>query len=97
MTSKSTVFHTDGWLKVLENTYGYDMSRLVVRRNDSIMGALPVARLKSRVFGDRYVSLPFSDYAGPLTDSEAVLTSLLDYADKQMDSTEYLEFHLLDR
>lgn len=94
---KSKIFHTKGWLDLLKEAYDYDVEHLVASENNSIRGVLPVVRVKSWFFGDRYISLPFSDYAGPLVDSEAARLSLLDFADENMENTDYLEIRLLDQ
>lgn len=77
---KASVFHTVGWLKALQSTYGYEP---VVFTTSSSMGELKngllFCRVKSWLTGCRLVSLPFSDHCEPLCDSGAELDFLVRY------------------
>jgi predicted N-acyltransferase len=59
-TLEPTFFHGDGWLKLLESTYSYQ--RFDIRGEGFWMPLLKVGPL----FGRRLVSIPFSDYGGPV-------------------------------
>ena len=48
-----------------------------------IVGVLPVIRLKSRLFGDYFVSLPFFNYGGVIAESPEIATKLIQSAAKQ--------------
>lgn len=49
----------------------------------NIVGVLPVIRLKSRLFGDYFVSLPFFNYGGVIADSAEIATDLIRAAAQQ--------------
>ena len=55
----SSIYHTEKWLTILEKVFGYKIFKL--RRENIIF---PIALVKSFLFGDRLISLPFSDYGG---------------------------------
>ena len=55
------VFHSEAWLRVLEETYGFKPVSLRGRGG----GYLPLMEARN-LFGKRGVSLPFSDYSAPL-------------------------------
>ncbi|BDC53139.1 hypothetical protein F183_A54540 (plasmid) [Bryobacterales bacterium F-183] len=63
-----SVFHTPGWLRALEETYGYRTSVLTTSGpgEGAIRNGLPVCRVSSWATGRRAVSLPFSDYCDVL-------------------------------
>lgn len=64
---KGTVFHSSPWLKCIHHTYRYQPFLYVSRDNrETIDGVFPCFYIKSPIMGRRLVSIPFSDYGGPL-------------------------------
>jgi CelD/BcsL family acetyltransferase involved in cellulose biosynthesis len=62
-----SVFHHPDWLRLLRDTYGYELTSCCVIGSDGRLAAgLPVAAIASRLTGRRLVSLPFSDLCPPL-------------------------------
>jgi FemAB-related protein (PEP-CTERM system-associated) len=59
-----TYFHRAGWKTVLENVFGYRTLYLYAERGGQIVGVLPLAQVKSWLFGHALVSLPFCVYGG---------------------------------
>ena len=75
-----TFFHLWGWQRVLRRAFGHRSHYLVARQDNAIVGVLPLARVKSLLFGDALISTPFCVYGGALgTTPEAVL-ALEDHA-----------------
>lgn len=54
------------WRSVLEEVYSYKCYYLVAEREHEILGVFPATLIKSKLFGTRLCSLPFSDYGGPV-------------------------------
>ena len=71
LPAEKSVFHTESWLRMLEKTQGYHIYRL----DDG--GFLPLALVKSKIFGNRLLSIPFSDYGGPVAKTDKGLKKLL--------------------
>jgi FemAB-related protein (PEP-CTERM system-associated) len=72
----ATFFHRAGWRDVMARAFGHTPHFLFTERDGAITGILPLAHLKSRLFGSSVVALPFCVYGGPIaadTESEAVL------------------------
>jgi FemAB-related protein (PEP-CTERM system-associated) len=68
----ATFFHRSGWRHILENVFRHRCHYLLAERGGSIRGVLPLAQVKSRLFGNALVSLPFAVYGGPAAlDDEA--------------------------
>jgi len=92
--SKASVFHTVGWLKALQQTYGY---RPVVFTtcglNQELGNGLLFCYVQSWLTGGRMVSLPFSDHCEPLFDSSSELQFVMEYlrADLQHRNWKYIE------
>jgi FemAB-related protein (PEP-CTERM system-associated) len=80
-TSESSLYHLHGWGEVIEETFGHRPIYLTARSTaGKIVGVLPLAQLRSRVFGRMLVSLPFFNYGGICGDTEEVRHGLFDAA-----------------
>jgi FemAB-related protein (PEP-CTERM system-associated) len=60
----ATFFHKTGWKTVLEQAYGHPTLYLYAERDGEIEGVLPLAQIKSLLFGNTLVSTPFCVYGG---------------------------------
>jgi serine/alanine adding enzyme len=62
-----THFHQFQWRKLIEKVFGHECLYLAARDSDgSLIGILPLVRVRSVVFGHYLVSMPFLNYGGPL-------------------------------
>ena len=69
---EATFFHRLGWREVLEDCFGHRTHYLLAARGAEIAGVLPLAEVKSFLFGHALVSLPFCAVAGvAAADAEA--------------------------
>ena len=62
---RSTVYHTSGWMRVLEQSFGYIQKGIVAFRNGKIVGGLPLFQVKG-IQKRTLVSSPFRDRGGIL-------------------------------
>lgn len=65
-TPEATFFHRAGWRQVLETAFGHRTRFLYTERDGGITGILPLAQVKTRLFGNTIISLPFCVYGGPV-------------------------------
>ena len=72
----ATFFHRAAWKTVLERAFGHSTFYLYAERNGKIEGLLPLARIKSLLFGDTLVSTPFCAYGGIVADNENAESTL---------------------
>lgn len=64
--------HLDGWRTIMEDVLGHQTHYLEERAADgALSGILPLVRVRSRIFGDYLLSMPFLNYGGPLGDAPA--------------------------
>ena len=71
-TAGSTFCHCAAWGDVLRDALGAESCDLVARDASGVIrGVLPLARVRSRMFGDYLVSLPFLNAGGPIGDASA--------------------------
>lgn len=67
-----TFFHLAGWRRVIERAFGHPTDYVLAERDGAIIGILPLAQVKTRLFGNSLISVPFCVYGGPLVvDAEA--------------------------
>ncbi len=68
-----THFHRFAWKALIEDVFGHECEYLAAHaESGELVGVLPLARVKSIVFGHYLVSMPFLNYGGPLGSAEAV-------------------------
>jgi serine/alanine adding enzyme len=75
---ESANYHLYGWRNVIEKSFGHQTYYLAARDSDSkICGILPLAFMKSSLFGKFLVSLPFFNYGGMLVSCDEASQQLL--------------------
>lgn len=83
------------WRNILEGVYGYKCYYLIAEEKHEIVGILPVALIKSKLFGTRLYSLPFSDYGGPVLEPDKGSTFMISEFLKNLSvtttQTDYME------
>lgn len=79
----ATPYHFSSVRKLISETFNKaDYSILAVNEKDEVTGVLPLVRIKSMLFGDFLVSMPYFNYGGMLALSEKVEQGLLERAIK---------------
>lgn len=73
---EGTFFHLAGWRDVLERAFGHRTHYLVARAAGEVRGVLPLAEVKSLLFGHSLVSTPFCVYGGIVAADEAAKAAL---------------------
>lgn len=61
---EATFFHRAGWQTIMQQGFQHDSHFLYAEQDGRIAGVLPLAHLRSRLFGSSLVSLPFCVYGG---------------------------------
>ena len=72
----ATFFHRAGWKRVTEEVFGHRSWFLYAERGGAIEGVLPLAQVRSTLFGNALVSLPFCVYGGVASESAEVADAL---------------------
>lgn len=81
----ASVFHTIGWLRALQRTYGYEpVVYTTTPPRQELENGIVFCRVKSRLTGQRLVSLPFSDHCQPLLRNDEELSIFLSYLNSQL-------------
>lgn len=77
---EATFFHRIGWKRVIEQGLGHRCRYLLAERDGRIEGVLPLAEVRSRLFGHQLVSSPCCVYGGVAASSAPARQALLDAA-----------------
>jgi serine/alanine adding enzyme len=79
--SGASIYHRYLWRDVIRSLFGHETHYLAARGDSGeIFGVLPLVRLKSRLFGDFLVSLPYFNYGGVLAQDDRIQSALLEGA-----------------
>lgn len=92
--SEATFFHRSAWQKIITDVFRHHAYFLYAEDEIGVRGILPLAHVKSRLFGNVLVALPFAVYGGiAAVDGEAV--AVLENAARELASSlgvDHLEF-----
>ena len=76
-----TLNHRAEWASLIKDALGQKPYYFVAKNEQGdIVGALPIINLKSFLFGNFMVSMPYFNYGGVVADSENIATQLVDAA-----------------
>lgn len=83
-----TNYHQYGWRKVMEKSFGHRTMYLTATNSrNEICGVLPFVQMKSLLFGNFLVSLPFLNYGGLIVSEKPAADILLHASRKMLDGT----------
>ena len=75
----ASIYHTPMWRQVLTQTYGYKDYYLASWEDGNLVALMPLMLVESWLTGKRLVSLPFSNFCGPVGD-QTKFSALIDEA-----------------
>jgi FemAB-related protein (PEP-CTERM system-associated) len=75
-SDKGTFFHLSGWKLVLERAFNYNTYYLYTEQAGEITGVLPLGHIKSLLFGNTLISVPFCVYGGILAVNDDAASAL---------------------
>jgi FemAB-related protein (PEP-CTERM system-associated) len=79
----ATAYHQLSWKSVITKSFGHRCHYLAaIDSNGEWQGVLPLVHLRSRLFGNFMVSLPFVNYGGLLCENLSVATRLVQEAEQ---------------
>jgi len=84
---RGTFFHRAAWASVIQQAFGHATHYEYAERDGAIVGILPLARVKTLLFGDTLISVPFCVYGGPLAADEETHALLIARAEALLKQT----------
>lgn len=96
--AEATFFHRAGWKKVIERAFGHRTCFLFAEADGCIEGVLPLAEVKSLLFGHSLVSLPFCVYGGVAATTARARDALNEAARLRAEQwrVDHLEYRMLE-
>jgi len=96
---QATFFHRSAWQQVMREVFRHDTHYLFAHEGGRVTGVLPLAHMKSMLFGNALTSLPFAVYGGVAAEDEATATALEAEAQRlaQQLGVDHLELRQLQR
>lgn len=76
-TAGGTFYHLAGWRKIFEEQLGCQCHYLLCESGGEIQAVLPLAQVKSWLFGNALISLPFLVYGGPVSASREAAAAVV--------------------
>jgi len=95
---ETTFFHRAAWQQIIRDVFRHPTYFLYAERNGEILGVLPLAHVKSMLFGNSLISLPFAVYGGVAASHPEAIPALEAEAQalaKKLD-VDHLEFRNLN-
>jgi FemAB-related protein (PEP-CTERM system-associated) len=77
---RASFFHRSEWRDVIGRAFGHRTHYLLAEQDGAVTGVLPLAQVKTRLFGHTLISLPFCVYGGPLAVDAGTARALADHA-----------------
>jgi FemAB-related protein (PEP-CTERM system-associated) len=75
-----TFCHRAAWAEVLHRAFGHRSHYVLTTQDGAITGVLPLAEVRSVLFGHRLISTPFCVYGGPLAEDRESFAALIEAA-----------------
>lgn len=79
-TPAATFFHLAAWARVIRESFGHTTHYVFAEQDGAIVGVLPLARMKTALFGDSLSSTPFCVYGGSASVTEEARIALENHA-----------------
>ena len=73
---EATFFHLSPWARVIREAFGHATHYAYAEQDGAIVGVLPLARMRTRLFGDLLSSTPFCVYGGAVAATSEAAAAL---------------------
>ena len=81
---QGTFFHRAAWRRVITRAFGHATHYVLAERDGAVVGVLPLARVRTMLFGDSLISVPFCVNGGPLAADAEAFAALVAHAETVM-------------
>ena len=76
-SAQGTFYHLSGWRSLIENELHHPCYYLYCEHNGEIEAVLPLVHVKSILFGNALISVPFLVYGGPVASNPEALEKIV--------------------
>ncbi len=80
-SDRTSIYHLTAWCELIKNVFDHDTYYVYAESiNSDVIGVLPLVHLKSRLFGNYMVSMPYFNYGGAVANSLNIESSMINRA-----------------
>ena len=79
-SANGSFFHLSGWKSIIENQLHHPTYYLYCESDGNIEAVLPLVHVKSLLFGNSLISIPFLVYGGPVATNHEALNCVINAA-----------------
>ena len=76
----AVAYHQFAWGRAVKNAYGFDPTYLIAEDAGRVVGVLPLVLMKVPFLGKKYVSLPYCDLGGVLSNDAVIADRLIHFS-----------------
>ncbi|MBP0445134.1 FemAB family PEP-CTERM system-associated protein [Roseomonas sp. SSH11] len=77
---EASFFHLSPWRDVISRAFGHPTHYVLAEQDGAVVGVLPLARMRTFLFGDLLASTPFCAYGGPVAATPEAREALMQHA-----------------
>ena len=74
---QASIYHDARWAQLIKRVFGHKSHYLMAWDNETVVGVLPLIQLKSLLFGNFLISMPYFNYGGIVADTHDTMISLI--------------------
>lgn len=80
LKNDASIYHDSRWSHLIKKVFGHDSYHLIALDGDEVVGILPLVQLKSLLFGNFIVSMPYFNYGGAIANDKVIENALMQRA-----------------
>lgn len=80
MSPVASIYHLSCWADLIKKIFGHDSFQIAAFEDGKISGVLLLTRLKSPLFGDFMISMPYFNYGGAVGNTPEIEKALMGHA-----------------
>lgn len=77
LKSNASIYHDTRWMHLIKKIFGHDCHYHIALENGVVVGILPLVQLKSLLFGNFMVSMPYFNYGGAIANNKLIENNLI--------------------
>jgi hypothetical protein len=82
---QASIYHDSRWSQLIKKVFGHESHYLMAVENGKVVGIFPLVQLKSMLFGNFLISMPYFNYGGAIADTQEIMISLISSAHELSD------------
>lgn len=97
---QGTIYHKSSLFYFIDKTFNHNNAFLIaLDEEETVVGVLPLVQLKSRLFGNFIVSVPYFNYGGVLANNSNTVSALTDEASRWKDelNASHIEYRHVEK